>query len=210
VVLPLAGFGLYLRLGSPGLPGEPAGMGASIVTPDSQGSQGWTATDGAAPTAPDIAAAAQMSDSDRQAMIAVMVAKLADRLKVQPEDLEGWTRLARAYDVLGRSDESRKAWSQVARLAPTRLDAQLGYASSMIAGAADSSLGLSPDFVATVTRIRALAPENPLGLYFGGMVARASGDNAAAREMWIRVLALIPPGVASRTSLQREIDSLPP
>ena len=67
---------------------------------------------------------------------------------------------------------------------------------------------LPDDFAATVTRIRTLAPDNPLGLYYGGLVARANGDKAAAKDMWIKVLALIPEGSPQRQSLQREIDSL--
>jgi len=67
---------------------------------------------------------------------------------------------------------------------------------------------LPENFAETVTRIRTLAPENPLGLYYGGLVARAEGDSAAAKEMWLKVLALIPEGSAQRDSLQREIDSL--
>jgi cytochrome c-type biogenesis protein CcmH len=53
-----------------------------------------------------------------------------------------------------------------------------------------------------------LAPDNPLGLYYGGLVARANGDKASARKMWVKVLALIPEGSPQRQSLQHEIDSL--
>jgi cytochrome c-type biogenesis protein CcmH/NrfG len=42
------------------------------------------------------------------------------------------------------------------------------------------------------------------------LVARAQGDNKAAKEMWLKVLALIPEGSAQRESLQHEIDSLSP
>jgi cytochrome c-type biogenesis protein CcmH/NrfG len=40
------------------------------------------------------------------------------------------------------------------------------------------------------------------------LVARAQGDNKAAKELWLKVLALIPEGSAQRDSLQHEIDSL--
>lgn len=59
-----------------------------------------------APTSEDFAAAAQMSDNDRMAMIEGMVAGLADRLDGEPDDPEGWARLIRSYVVL---DQRRAA-----------------------------------------------------------------------------------------------------
>ncbi len=41
--------------------------------------------------------------------ISAMVAGLAARLKTQPDDLEGWQRLVRAYSVLGDTDKSEAA-----------------------------------------------------------------------------------------------------
>jgi len=166
------------------------------------------AADGGMPSEDEMEAAAQMSESDRKTFIEDMVQKLADRLKADPDDLEGWMRLAHAYDVVGKSDEARDAFAKAAALGPTRLDVQLDYANALIADAGDLGGKLPPDFVATVTRIRTLAPENPLGLYYGGLVARANGDKQGARAMWVKVLALIPEGSPQRQSLQREIDSL--
>jgi cytochrome c-type biogenesis protein CcmH len=163
---------------------------------------------GGMPNQSELDAAAKMSDSDRQAFIESMVAKLAGQLKQKPGDTDGWLRLGRAYGVLGKDDESRAAFAKAAALAPTRLDVQLDYANAMIEGSNDLSTKLPPDFAATVTRIRTLAPDNPLGLYYGGLVARANGDKASARKMWVKVLALIPEGSPQRQSLQHEIDSL--
>jgi cytochrome c-type biogenesis protein CcmH len=163
---------------------------------------------GGMPSQSELDAAAQMPDADRQTFIETMVAKLADRLKQKPDDIDGWLRLGRAYGVLGKTDDSRAAFAKAAVLAPTRLDVQLDYANALVEGSSDLSGGLPPDFAATVTRIRTLAPDNPLGLYYGGLVARAGGDKQSARSMWVKVLALIPEGSPQRQSLQREIDSL--
>jgi cytochrome c-type biogenesis protein CcmH len=58
------------------------------------------------PTAGDIAAAGTMSEKDRGEMIRNMVARLADRLKENGNDVEGWQRLLRAYLVLGERDKA--------------------------------------------------------------------------------------------------------
>lgn len=61
------------------------------------------------PTREDIEAASDLSDEDRGAMIETMVTSLAERLRQNPRDQEGWTRLVRSYQVLGRTDEARQA-----------------------------------------------------------------------------------------------------
>ncbi len=59
------------------------------------------------PSAADMAAAANMSDQQRTAMIRGMVAKLSDQLHANGDDVEGWLRLVRAYVVLGDRDKAK-------------------------------------------------------------------------------------------------------
>ncbi|MDQ2704516.1 MAG: c-type cytochrome biogenesis protein CcmI, partial [Pseudomonadota bacterium] len=61
------------------------------------------------PTQEEIDAVAGMSADDRSAMIETMVAGLDEKLRQNPHDLEGWTRLVRSYHVLGRADAARDA-----------------------------------------------------------------------------------------------------
>jgi cytochrome c-type biogenesis protein CcmH len=56
-----------------------------------------------------IAAAKDMNESDRTTMIRGMVERLANRLKQNGDDVEGWLRLVRAYMVLGDRDKARQA-----------------------------------------------------------------------------------------------------
>jgi len=64
---------------------------------------------GPGPDSDDIAAAAEMSATDRQAMIAGMVDRLAERLASEPDDIDGWLRLMRAYSVMGRETAATDA-----------------------------------------------------------------------------------------------------
>lgn len=61
------------------------------------------------PTSDDIDAAAAMAPADRTAMIETMVTGLDEKLRQNPNDPEGWTRLVRSYVVLGRTGEARAA-----------------------------------------------------------------------------------------------------
>jgi cytochrome c-type biogenesis protein CcmH len=56
-----------------------------------------------------VAAAKDMNEPDRDAMIRGMVERLAARLKQNGEDVEGWLRLVRAYMVLGDRDRAKSA-----------------------------------------------------------------------------------------------------
>jgi cytochrome c-type biogenesis protein CcmH len=66
------------------------------------------------PTAKDVAAAQSMSPEERQAMIRGMVERLAARLQQNPNDKEGWIRLAHAYDVLGDAEKATAARARAA------------------------------------------------------------------------------------------------
>jgi cytochrome c-type biogenesis protein CcmH len=63
------------------------------------------------PTQEQIAAAKEMPAEDRSAMINRMVSGLAERLREDGSDLEGWLKLVRAYTVLGKRDEALKAYA---------------------------------------------------------------------------------------------------
>jgi cytochrome c-type biogenesis protein CcmH len=56
-----------------------------------------------------MAAAKDMSETERGAMIRGMVERLAIRLKQNGDDVEGWLRLVRAYMVMGDHDKAKNA-----------------------------------------------------------------------------------------------------
>ncbi len=67
------------------------------------------------PSAGDMAAAATMSEAERGEMVRGMVARLAERLKQDGSDLDGWLRLLRAYVVLGDRDKASAAAADARR-----------------------------------------------------------------------------------------------
>jgi cytochrome c-type biogenesis protein CcmH len=56
-----------------------------------------------------MAAAKDMTEADRGAMIHGMIDRLATRLKQNGDDVEGWLRLVRAYMVMGDRDKAKSA-----------------------------------------------------------------------------------------------------
>ena len=61
------------------------------------------------PSGEDVEAAAKMPAADRQEMIRGMVAGLAEKLKADPSDKDGWRRLVRSWAVLGEREKLEAA-----------------------------------------------------------------------------------------------------
>ncbi|MGN6463567.1 MAG: c-type cytochrome biogenesis protein CcmI [Pseudolabrys sp.] len=67
------------------------------------------------PSADDMAAAATLTPQQRQEMVSGMVSRLAELLKTDGSDVEGWLRLMRAYVVLGERDKAVAAAADARR-----------------------------------------------------------------------------------------------
>jgi cytochrome c-type biogenesis protein CcmH len=61
------------------------------------------------PNQEDLKAAEQLTPEQRAEMVRGMVDRLADRLKTDGSDFDGWVRLVRAYVVMGDADKAREA-----------------------------------------------------------------------------------------------------
>ncbi len=90
------------------------------------------------PTGADVAAAEAMTPDERAAMITKMVDGLATRLKTDGKDFAGWSKLIRAYQLMGRKDDAVQALSdaraglagdETAQKALTELAGRLGLKS---------------------------------------------------------------------------------
>ncbi|MEZ5923925.1 MAG: c-type cytochrome biogenesis protein CcmI [Hyphomicrobiaceae bacterium] len=64
------------------------------------------------PSAADVDAAASMTAEERQTMIEGMVAGLAEKLKTDTNNIDGWLRLIRAYTVLEKRELALKALAE--------------------------------------------------------------------------------------------------
>ena len=110
------------------------------------------------PSREDIEAAEEMSPADRQEMIRGMVAQLAARLEENPDDVEGWRRLARSREVLGENEGAAEAYTRALELEPA--DPETLLRSAVAAG----QLGDAETARARLLRLRdGLPPES--GIY---------------------------------------------
>lgn len=161
----------------------------------------------AGPTAEDVQAAAEMAPEDRVAMIESMVSSLDARLRENPDDVEGWRRLGRSYRVLGQPEKALEAFGEAARRAPDSVEAQLDYAHALFPPGTPER-DMPQAFVDTIERIRTIDPDNPEGLFFGGLIAARRGDSDQARTLWSELLAALPGDSPIRDAVQRRIEAL--
>jgi cytochrome c-type biogenesis protein CcmH len=153
-------------------------------------------------------AAANMTPEERTAFIRSMVGRLAERLKQQPDDLQGWQQLAQSYDVLDDRIGARDAWAKAAALAPGDFDIQASYAEAMLGAQQKGDKALPPGFADVVKRMQALQPKSYVTLYYGGLVERANGNLSGARAYWQELLATLPADLPIRAQVQRNLDEL--
>ncbi|MDC0993896.1 c-type cytochrome biogenesis protein CcmI [Alphaproteobacteria bacterium] len=166
-------------------------------------------TTAAAPAGPDaqaMADAANMTEAERNEMIASMVKRLEDRLVETPNDMDGWVRLARAYDVLGQNEKALEALANAARSAPDDLDIQLSFLELILAsGTTSTDIRRATAALAAAKKI---APNNPQTLFFEGHLARLAGNDGTARIAWTALLKLMEPGSGPAKALEAEINKL--
>lgn len=84
------------------------------------------------PSADEIEAAAKLSDTDRTAMIENMVAGLNEKLKADPNDVDGWKRLVRSYVIMKRDNDALDALKRgAAALDAAKRDDLVKYAQEL-------------------------------------------------------------------------------
>ncbi len=152
-------------------------------------------------------AIAALPDAERTRAIRTMVESLAARLEAQPDDLDGWRRLARAWRVLGEGEKALAAYARTAAIVPDRPDVLADYA--------DALLDLVPENArlpeagrAAVSRLLDLEPANATALWLAGQDEANAGNRLAASALWQRLLATIPADSPARADLARRIDAL--
>lgn len=131
-----------------------------------------------------------------------MVQRLADRLQRSPDDAEGWTLLARAYETLGRPQDALPAYEQLERLRP---DDPQPLSQHAVTLALVRGQGLTGESEALLQRALKLDPRHVPTLALLGSAAHERGDKTGALRYWRRVLAEVPADSDIATSLRDSI-----
>ena len=125
-----------------------------------------------------------------QAQIEANVAKLAERLKSNPSDAQGWTMLARSYSSMERYTDAVNAYAKATELTPKDADlwAEYAFTTAMANG---RSLEGKP--MELIDRALKVDPDNAKALQLAGSAAFQAKDYKKAVDYWERVLKQVPP-----------------
>ena len=119
-----------------------------------------------------------------------MVEKLARRLKDTPDDIEGWTMMARSYAALGRFKEAADAYAHLTKLLPQDADMLADYADAL-AMANNRTMQGEPE--KAILRALQLDPKNIKALALSAVADSERHDYTGAVAQWRKIMALAPP-----------------
>lgn len=135
-----------------------------------------------------------------------MVAGLAEKMKANPDDAEGWLMLGKSYKYLEQFPKAADAFGNAYRLMGDKPDVMLLYAEAL-AFAAEKNLAGKPSEL--IFKALKLEPENPNGLWLAGLSKVQQGDPQGAAALWRKLESLLPEGSEPRKEMQNIIAGLP-
>lgn len=115
---------------------------------------------------------------------------LAEKLKANPEDGQGWYILGRSYRVTGRLDAAILAYTEAAKRLPNDPAVYTDWAEA-VAQTQGKTLAGKP--VELLDRALTLDPNYPKALALRGSAAAEAGDAPKAIALWQKLRAQLPP-----------------
>jgi len=141
------------------------------------------------------------------AMIVAMVGRLADRMAKNPNDVDGWLRLAHSYVVLNDKVKARAAVDHVAQLKPRDVTSLLQMADVQRSLAASDD-DTAADFIATLRQVLKVDGKNIQALYYVGLAEQKAGHNEVAAKMWQEALAQAPTDEAVAIAIRNRLNGM--
>jgi cytochrome c-type biogenesis protein CcmH len=136
------------------------------------------------------------------AQLSVLVDRLARRLESTPDDLEGWTMLARSYRALGRHAEAAAAYARAEKAIGSDAVRLTEWAESLALSSGGALAGKPAELVA---RALAIDPENAHALALAGAAAFERKDWNGAVRYWERLAKQFAPGSPPAETVQRSL-----
>ena len=120
-----------------------------------------------------------------------MVERLAQRMKEDPSDPQGWLLLGRSWSALQRYQESADAYAEAVKRMPGNADALADWADALAMAQGRKLAGKPTEIIGQAL---AADPTHPKSLALAASAAMERGDDKAAVRYWQALLAVVPPG----------------
>ena len=129
------------------------------------------------------------SQSQKIPDVNAMVTGLAERLKQQPDDAEGWVMLGRSYKYLKQFQKASDAFAQAHRLLGDQTDLLLQYADAQAMANGGRLAGKPTELIFKAVK---QSPDHQTGLWLAGMAKAESGAYSEALQYWQRLKKILP------------------
>jgi cytochrome c-type biogenesis protein CcmH len=157
------------------------------------------------PEATERAPAGHESGQLTDAQIVAMVDTLARKVRERPDDVRGWTLLARSLATMARYDEAVAAYEHLAGIAPDDPQVLADYADALGMQQGRSLAGRPTELVQRALKID---PEHSKSLALAGTAAFDARDYPAAARYWGRLAAQMPEGSEDRGRVEAMLDEV--
>ena len=157
---------------------------------------------------PAVSHTAEMSvdtETAKVAEIGKMVNRLAEKMKANPDDGQGWLMLGRSYRALEQYPKAVDALANAYRILGEKPEVMMLYADALASNNDKSLIGQPSDLI---TKVLTLEPENMEALWLGGMAKAQSGEDQAAYDRWKKLLGLLSPDTEDYKNVNGLLDQL--
>ena len=169
VLLPATSFALYFVIGMPG------------------------ATD------PRVVPVASHESGAADPNVIAMVESLAQKVRERPDDVQGWSLLARSMAALGRYSDSVAAYEHLLSLAPGDAQVLADYADVLGMSQGRKLAGKPYQLVKSALEID---PRHAKSLALAATAAMETQDFGTALQYWQRLASVVPPGSEDESQVQ--------
>lgn len=158
---------------------------------------------------PDVQSVATAMQQAQQAGLTPMdqaIAGLVERLAREPDDVEGWLLLGRAYKSTEHFDQARDALARALVLSPEDPSIMVEYAEARTLAAPDKLF--QGEAAQLLDQALQLDPDNQRALWLRGIAHYQAGDTEAAAASWEHLLAVLPEDSSVRDSVSQQLAQL--
>ena len=138
--------------------------------------------------------------------IEAMVGKLADRMKANPDDLQGWVMLARSYKVLGKYDLAAESYAKAESMVSKDPELLASYAETLAMAGGGKGLAGKPRKL--VEQALKIDPKHGHSLFLAGAAALEAGDRKQGIAYWEALLPQVEPGSELDQMLRSGIEQM--
>ena len=137
--------------------------------------------------------------------INTMVARLAERMQANPDDMPGWLMLARSYKAMGRYEEAAAAYARAEKVIDDDPELLASYAETLAMASGNGLKGKPGQLIARALKID---PQHPHSLFLAGAAAMEAGDNRKGIAYWEALLPQVEPGSEIDRMLRSGIEKM--